>query len=79
MKTAREIAEKHNLLQPNIDELEMDILRYLECHFDGWRKSETILKLKMLEDLLKIGSERGFNGTAWENLLNEKIKCLKEI
>ena len=79
MKTAREIAERHILLQPNIDEIEMDILRYLEYHFDGWRKSEAILKAKMLEGLLKIGSERGFDGAAWENLLNEKIKYLKEL
>lgn len=40
MKTARDIAEKHLSNQDDVDNLELDILRYLEYHYSNWVKSE---------------------------------------
>ena len=79
MKTAREIAEFHLNNKTSVDKLEYDILRHLEHHYGVWRKSEISIRVKMLEDLLQIGSEREFNGVAWENLLTEKINLLKQL
>lgn len=77
MNTAREIAERYNLSEQGVEQLELDILRYLEHYLKEYRIEHITDFIGLLQDMIEIASKRNFDGVAWENLIVQSIEILK--
>ena len=79
MKTIREILKSHFEQNSSLEEIEADIFKHDEFMALVNNRLKVLEDIMMIEDLLKVGSERNFDGTAWENLLVQKNNELKKL